>query len=194
MTRIVSGSVGGRRIKVPRRGTRPTADRVREAIFASLDARGAVVGARVMDAFAGSGALGIEALSRGAARATFVESDAAAARIITSNLQSLGLGDVGDVVHASVGTFLGVGGETFDLALLDPPYDCPPAKVAAVLEALAPRLAPGAVVVLERASRGEPPPWPPGLVPGDVRKYGETSIHYAVAPEREPSPGGTLSP
>ncbi len=190
MTRIVSGSLGGRRIKVPPKGTRPTTDRVREAVFARLESRDGVAGSRVLDAFAGSGALGIEALSRGGVRATFVESAASAARTIKANLRDLGLEDSGEVVHSSVEAFLGAGGEAFDLAFLDPPYDLPPARIAAVLEALVPRLAPGAVVVLEQPSRGKPPPWPPGMVPEDVRVYGDTSVH--VGRVEAPTGGGTL--
>jgi 16S rRNA (guanine966-N2)-methyltransferase len=190
MTRIVSGSVGGRRIRVPPRGTRPTADRVREAVFARLDSRGAISGSRVLDAFAGSGALGLEALSRGAARATFVESNRAAARVVEANLVSLGLDGLGHVVQASVEAFLGSGEEAFDLALLDPPYDLHRERISAVLEALVGRLAPGALVVLERPSRGEPVPWPPGIAPEEVRVYGDTSIHFGRV--EAPAGGGTL--
>ncbi len=182
MTRIIAGSVGGRRISVPPKGTRPTTDRVREAIFGKLDAEGAVAGARVFDAFAGSGALGIEALSRGAAEVVFVESAAVAAKVISENLRSLGLEDQGAIVRSEVLAFLRFDGEAFDLAFLDPPYDLPAARLDAVLGALAPRLAPGARVVLEWSSRGVAPQWPGVIIPGEVRKYGETSIHYAAAP------------
>jgi 16S rRNA (guanine966-N2)-methyltransferase len=188
MTRIIAGSLGGRRIKVPQRGTRPTTDRVREAVFGRLDAQGALKGARVLDAFAGSGALGIEALSRGAARATFVDSSPASAKVIEANLRDLGLTPQGRVARAEVPVFLRRDGEAFDLALLDPPYDLSPSDLATTLASLAPRLTPGAQVVLEWSSRGEPPVWSPGIVPGDVRRYGDTSIHYAEAP------GGTLEP
>ena len=190
MTRIIAGELGGRRIAVPPRGTRPTTDLVREAIVGRLDAADAVRRANVLDAFAGSGALGIEALSRGAAHATFVEAAAPAAAVISRNLRDLGLVDQGAVVRAKVASFLARSGEEFTLALLDPPYDLPPADLAATLAALAPRLAVGAQVVLEWSSRGADPGWPPGIVPLLVRRYGETSVHFAHA--ETGSPGGTL--
>lgn len=180
MTRVISGRLGGRRLKVPPRGTRPTTDRVREAVFSRLDAGGAIGGARVFDAFAGSGALGIEALSRGAARATFVESNPAAARVIEANLRDLGLEGAGDIVHASVETFVTGADQTFDLVFLDPPYDLPSPRLAAILEALVPRLDPGAVVVLEWATRGPAPDWPAAISPGDIRVYGDTSVHFGT--------------
>ncbi|MBN2176815.1 MAG: 16S rRNA (guanine(966)-N(2))-methyltransferase RsmD [Demequinaceae bacterium] len=192
MTRIIAGSLRGRRIKVPTRGTRPTTDRVREAVFGRLDAQDTIRGARVLDAFAGSGALGIEALSRGAAQAVFVESSPAAARVIEANLRDLALGDRAQVVRTPVKAFLASGDGVFDLALLDPPYDLPAGELSATLATLGTRLAPSAVVVLEWSSRRRPPEWPEGLVPEDVRKYGETSVHYASAIHHEPADGGGL--
>lgn len=191
MTRIVSGSCGGRRIKVPPRGTRPTTDRVREAIFSRLDATGTIVGSRVLDAFAGSGALGLEALSRGAARATFVESNPAAARTITANLRDLGLEGAGEVIRASVPTFLASRDEGFDLVFLDPPYHFPLPGINAILEALVPRLAQGAWVVLERPTRGPSPKWPAGIAAEGIREYGDTSVHYATGVSGL-TDGGTL--
>ena len=123
--RVVSGSARGRKLVAPDgAGTRPTPERVREATFNALGSLGAVDGATVLDLFAGSGAMGIEALSRGAAHATFVESDAAARRAITANLATCGLAPAADVLAMSVERFIGgVGGRRWDLALLDPPYD-----------------------------------------------------------------------
>lgn len=190
MTRIIAGSLGGRRIKVPSHGTRPTTDRVREAIFGRLEAAGMIDGARVVDAFAGSGALGIEALSRGAVNVVFVDVAASATRVIENNLRVLGVADKGTVVRSEVLTFLRREGERYDLALLDPPYDLPSKELAEILAVLATRLTPGARVVLEWSSRGDPPEWPPGVVPGEVRKYGETSIHYAASPDLALADGG----
>lgn len=186
MTRIISGTLGGRLIAVPPKGTRPTTDRVREAIFSRLDHENQVRGAWVLDAFAGSGALGIEALSRGAKRAVFVESDPAAVAVIRANAEALGMEKSAVVVRDKVLPWLArsarpVDLATFDLALLDPPYSLPPEELAATLAALVPRLIPGAAVVVEWSSRSEAPGWPGGLAPTVSKKYGETTVHYAVA-------------
>lgn len=186
MTRIIAGTLGGRRISVPPKGTRPTTDRVREAIFSRLDHENSLRGAWVLDAFAGSGALGLEALSRGAARAVFVESDPAAVAVIRANAETLGLTKATEVARDKVLPWLGrstrpVDLATFDVALLDPPYDLPPSELAATLAALVPRLTPGAVVVVEWSSRSDAPAWPRRLAPTAQKKYGETTVHYAVA-------------
>ena len=141
--RVVAGEARGRRLIAPDGSdTRPTSDRVREAIFNALHSQGAVVGARVVDLFAGSGALGIEALSRGAAHATFVETARPALAAIRSNLESTGLGDRASVVTKDVAAYCRTVAERFDLALADPPYafDAWPELLAAL---------PGAVVVVE---------------------------------------------
>jgi 16S rRNA (guanine966-N2)-methyltransferase len=194
VTRIIAGSVGGRRIAVPPKGTRPTTDRVREAIFGKLDAEGVLARARVLDAFAGSGALGMEAISRGAAHATFVDSAPAAIKVIGANLRDLGLEDVASVVKADVLSHLKYEGEPFDVALLDPPYDLPSRQLTAVLATLPRRLSPGARVILEWSSRGPAPAWPPGIVQEETRKYGETTVHYARAAGEESGEGDTLAP
>jgi 16S rRNA (guanine966-N2)-methyltransferase len=181
VTRIIAGTLGGRRIAVPPKGTRPTTDRVREAIFSSLDHENRLRGARVLDAFAGSGALGLEALSRGAARATFLESHAAAARIIRANATSLGLGERSDVVTGRVLPWLERSAEVFDVALVDPPYDLPPGELTATLAALGRRISDGGAIVLEWSSRGVAPTWPPSVTPVAAKKYGETTVHYAIA-------------
>lgn len=186
MTRIIAGTLGGRLLSVPPKGTRPTTDRVREAIFSRLDHENQLRGAWVLDAFAGSGALGLEALSRGAKRAVFVESDPAAVAVIRANAETLGLAKATEVARDKVLPWLGrfsrpVDLATFDVALLDPPYALPAEELAATLSALVPRLTPGAAVVVEWSSRSEAPAWPKGLVPTGAKRYGETTVHYAVA-------------
>lgn len=126
MTRIIAGEARGRRLKVPRGDrVRPTTDRVRESIFAALGSVGDLAGAVVLDAFAGSGALGLEALSRGAAHATFVERHRATAAILRANIAELDFGDRCRVVYGDVLRWLGTAGESFDVAFCDPPYDFP---------------------------------------------------------------------
>ena len=187
MTRIVAGSCGGRTIAVPPRGTRPTSERVREAVFSRLEHLGVVAGARVLDLYAGSGALGLEALSRGAARAVLVEQDAAAARVCRANAQALGLTGQVEVAQTTVGRYLADGTpdhdhgpDRFDLVLADPPYALD--TLDDVLTALVDALAPGAVVVVERAARAASLRWPDGLVPDDDRRYGETHVWTARRP------------
>lgn len=183
MTRIVAGSAGGRRIEVPRSGTRPTSDRVREALFGRLEHYGVVAGARVLDLCAGSGALGLEAASRGATDVTLVDSARAATQVCAANVKALGLRGV-RVVTAKVTSFLaGVAGAGVDLVLLDPPYDLPEAELSLMLEPLArtedPWLAEGAVVVVERSSRSPEPTWPAGLRRFSEKRYGETRVWFA---------------
>jgi 16S rRNA (guanine966-N2)-methyltransferase len=122
--RVVGGSARGRTLVAPPGGrTRPTSDRVREAIFNALRSRGAVEGSRVLDLFAGSGALGVEALSQGAARATFVETDRVARQAVRRNLEACGFLDRAAIVAAPAQRFLaGLGADRFDLAFCDPPY------------------------------------------------------------------------
>ena len=200
MTRVIAGSAGGRRLRTPRgEKTRPTSDRVREALFSALEARGeAWSGLRVLDLYAGSGALGLEARSRGAAALTAVEHDRATARLVAANAQSLGLdrgpgGDaVVEVVTGTVGTVLDRGpGERspFDLVLADPPYPLGETDLARDLQALPDWLAPYSLVVLERSARSPEPPWPTGLETARSRRYGETVLWYGHA-ALPPTPGG----
>jgi 16S rRNA (guanine966-N2)-methyltransferase len=184
MTRIIAGSAGGRRIEAPAgQATRPTSDRVREAMFSGLDARGAVRGARVLDLYAGSGALGLEAASRGAADVVLVDSSRAAATAARRNAAALGLSTV-RVVLSSVQAYLaGHAASAAALVLIDPPYVLPEAELGAVLDALTQGwLAADAVVVVERSSRGPEPRWPDGMTRTAVRRYGETTLWYAQAP------------
>lgn len=184
MPRIVAGWAGSLRLAVPQGGTRPTSDRMREALFAGLQARGAVEGARVLDLYAGSGALGLEALSRGAASAVLVERAPRAARAIRDNVARLRRAAEHDldvrVVQQAVRPFLARAGEPVDLVLLDPPYDLADAEVDADLAALLPRLSPDALVVVERSARSRAPLPPAGLALERTRVSGDTAVHLLV--------------
>lgn len=178
MTRIIAGKFGGRRIDVPKANTRPTSDRVREALFASLTSRlGSFADLKVLDLFAGSGALGIEALSRGAAGAEFVDSASAAVRVIKKNLAELG---IKAKVHQRKATaFCAQSGERFDLVFLDPPYDVKNAEITEILELLVTndRLNAEALIVVERA-KGPAFEWPMRYKQIDQREYGQTVLWY----------------
>jgi 16S rRNA (guanine966-N2)-methyltransferase len=178
VTRIVAGTAGGRQLAVPRRGTRPTSDRVREALFSALEAALELDGARVLDLYAGTGALGLEALSRGAASAVLVESDAGAAAVLRKNIAAVGL--PGAVLRqARVAAVLAAPPEEpFDLVLADPPYALDPAPDLAALVAGG-WVGPGSLVVVERAHRSGPPGWPAALIPDRIRRYGDTELHWA---------------
>ena len=183
MTRIVAGTVGGRRIEVPRSGTRPTSERVREALFARLDHYGVLDGARVVDLCAGSGALGLEAASRGAGDVTLVDSSRTATETCRRNIRALGLRGV-RAVTAKAAIFLsGAAGAPVDLVLLDPPYELSEEELTAILAPLIrseePWLTASAVVVVERSTRSPEPTWPEGMRRFADRRYGETTIWFA---------------
>lgn len=186
MTRVIAGTARGRRLAVPPgTGTRPTSDRAREALFSALDAElGGFEELVVLDLYAGSGALGLEALSRGAAHAVFVEADRRAAGVIAANLKTIGRKALilTDRAERMAGQVLPAPLDRFDLVLLDPPYVVSDADVAGVLTALAEagRLADEAVVVLERSSRDADFPWPEGYRPTRAKTYGEARLHFAV--------------
>ena len=185
MTRIVAGSAKGRTLAVPKSGTRPTSERVREALFSRLDHMNVLEGATVLDLFAGTGALGLEALSRGAARATLVEKASAAARVASANVRATGL--PARVVTADVRAYLGArSGEALtgenDLVFIDPPYDIPEGDMTTVLPALAPWVGPDSLIVVERSIRAPAPTWPPFLVLEDTRAWGETVAYFAGPP------------
>jgi 16S rRNA (guanine966-N2)-methyltransferase len=182
MTRIIAGAHGGRRLAAPAGAqTRPTSDRVREALFSALDAMTDLDGARFADLYAGSGAVGLEALSRGAAYALLVESEARAARVIRDNIVALKVGASARLVTGKV-TQVVAGppeGGPYDVVFADPPYAVTPAELAGVQEALVEHgwLAPDAVVVLERSSR-TPMSWVDGITAERSRRYGETTLWY----------------
>lgn len=181
MTRIVAGAAGGRRLRVPPAGTRPTSDRVREALFSLLSSRLDFDGIRVLDLYAGSGALGLEALSRGASHALLVESDRKAAAIVRGNIADLGLpgaelrlGTVGSVLRTAPA-------RRYDLVLSDPPYAREAGDSVADLTCLVDNgwLHDGALVVVERPTRSPEIAWPAGFAPEKPRRYGETRIELA---------------
>ncbi|NJK88475.1 MAG: 16S rRNA (guanine(966)-N(2))-methyltransferase RsmD [Myxococcales bacterium] len=176
--RIIAGEFGGRRLTAPRgSSTRPTSDRVREALFSILAE--SISGARVLDLYAGSGALGLEALSRGALLAVFVERDRSAASTLKDNVTALGLAAPKAIVRVqAVHSFLAANADPFDLVFMDPPYATASASLAAGGGAIAKSLTtnPGLLVV-EHASRVQLEP-APGLVAVDRRIYGDTSLAF----------------
>jgi 16S rRNA (guanine966-N2)-methyltransferase len=183
MPRVIAGEAGGRRLAVPPgTTTRPTSDRAREGLFASvLSELGTFGGRRVLDLYAGSGAIGLEALSRGAERVLLVESDARAAAVIKANVAAVGLPGA-TVAIDRVERLLSrppaaAGG--YDVVLADPPYALADAAVTRVLTLLQGGwLADDALVVIERATRAVPPDWPPGYLPSKSRRYGEATFWY----------------
>jgi len=180
--RVTGGTLGGRKLVAPPNGVRPTADRVREALFARLSV---IDGLSVLDLYAGTGTLGIEALSRGAARAVFVERSNASLAVLRRNLSALALDDRVRIVRGDVrGALRRLAGERlrFDLVFADPPYD--DRTIAAPLGLLVSGdlLAPGAIVVVER-SRRHPLPEVEGLVSHDTRRYGDTELEWLGAGE-----------
>lgn len=176
---------------MPRTGTRPTTDRVRESLFNVLAARVDLAGASVLDLYAGSGALGLEALSRGAAVVLFVESDPRAVAVITKNVAALGVTGA-TVRRGAVAAVLSSGPpRPVDLVLADPPYDVDAAEMGRVLNALGRHgwTAPGTVVAVERAAAGAALNWPDGWTPWEPRRYGDTRIELAeVTADTAPNP------
>ncbi len=169
---------------MPPRGTRPTSDRVREALFSALVADPGLHGAAVLDLCAGSGALGLEALSRGAVHALLVESDRRAAVILRRNVADIGL--PGAVVRAApaAAVLAAAADRAYDVVLADPPYDVPDAEVAGWLATAAAHgwLAADATVVVERAAKGGRFPWPAPLCAVRERRYGDTVLHVGHCP------------
>lgn len=152
---------------------------MREALFSAIDALLDLSSARVLDLYAGSGALGLEALSRGAASVTFVEADRTAVSVLRTNIATVGLPGT-SVVHGKVATFLRGEPAPYDVVLADPPYDL---DVAADVTVLSGWTAPGALIVLEQSARAADPVWPSPLEPMRKKKYGDTVLHWAEHPE-----------
>lgn len=174
------------RLEVPSAGTRPTSDRVRESLFGALESADAIDGARVLDLYAGSGALGLESLSRGAAAADLVERARPAAAIVRRNAAAVAKAGglpVARVHESAVRAFLQRATGPFDLVFSDPPYDIDDAAMNGDLLALTPVLAPDALVVVERAKRAPAPDFAAaGLEPLRDRAYGDTVLWWATAP------------
>lgn len=181
MTRIVAGSAKGRHLAVPSRGTRPTSDRAREAMFNTLTTMVDLAGARVLDLYAGTGAVGLEALSRGAEHVTFVEHDRVVAPVLRRNVDTVGLPGA-TVLRSTVESFLVTAGadDPFDVVFADPPYALSDGRLAVILDTLTdPRwVSPAAVVVVERSQRSSAPRWPDVIEPIKDKRYGEGVLWY----------------
>lgn len=207
MSRIISGAAGGVRLaSVPGDNTRPTTDRVKESLFSKLESYDIIRGARVLDAFGGSGALGCEALSRGAASVTLLDTYPKAVAVIRKNIAAVekAMGRAGSGSSSATGsaarvqqsqalTYVKSASGPWDLVFVDPPYAMPNEQVTELLEALTPKLAEGAVVVVERSSRDAEPVWGEGLYCFSTRQHGETVLYYVEPDEVEEQTGDESS-
>ena len=183
MTRIIAGALGSLRLKGPARATRPTSDRVKESVFAKLEAMGVIEGARVLDLYAGTGALGLEAASRGAASVVLVEKDRSAAEVckgnvdaVTNALTKQGLNPEINLEVLPVERFV-KGNSSATLVFIDPPYDLENAALEPLLEALADSNE-EILIVLERSSKSEQPALPKPLMELDLKSYGDTKVWF----------------
>jgi 16S rRNA (guanine966-N2)-methyltransferase len=193
VTRIIAGLAGGRRlVTATGKATRPTSDRTREGLYSTVEAiRGGLAGAAVLDLYAGSGAVGLEALSRGATDVLLVESDPRAARVIRENIAAVALAGA-RLIADNVERTLARGPEgaaTRDFVFADPPYAVGDDDLARMLTTLMRQawLAPGALVAVERATRSGPPTWPPGYESDRSRRYGEATLWYGLAAGAQPA-------
>ena len=188
MTRIIAGLAGSLKLTSPAKVTRPTSDRIRESIFSRLEAKNLIDGARVLDLYAGTGALALESASRGAALAWMVERDGKAAAVCVANLKIVAKALLkeeiefdGKVVTKSVSSFLASpGASDFDLVFIDPPYEITNDEIVADLESLKPALK-AATIVVERSSRTAAPIWPSGFTLDDEKSYGDTVVYWLSA-------------
>ena len=186
MTRVIAGSARGRRLAVPPgEGTRPTSDRAREGLFSTWESlRGSLAGARVLDLYAGSGAVGLESLSRGAAAALLVEGDQAAVKTILANVRTLSLPGA-EVRSGQVEKVIAAGAPTrpYDVLFMDPPYAVTDAELGEILITLRTGgwLAEGTLATVERGTRGGEFGWPEGFAPLRERRYGEATLWYGRA-------------
>jgi len=194
VTRVVAGAARGRRLVVPvGKATRPTSDRAREGLFSTVEAmRGTVAGCRFLDLYAGSGAVGLEALSRGAAHVLLVENERRALAACQANVTAVAL--AGAQVRAVAAERLAAapaGGDGYDVVVLDPPYSLAAADLAAVVSDLASHgwLRPAAVVVVERSTRDGEWTWPGAIGPDRSRRYGEATLWYGRAAGGSDGPG-----
>ena len=188
MPRVIAGSAKGRPLAVPARGARPTTDQAREAAFSVIagwagtaaDASNALVGRAFLDLYAGSGAVALEAASRGAEPAWAIESDKAATAVIKKNIAATGL-RVEALTRTAEAFAARPAPAPFDVVWADPPYEVPAESVDAVLASLATNgwLAAECLIVVERAKRSRPPVWPDGVEPLAEKVYGDTALHFA---------------
>ena len=186
MTRIIGGIAGSRQLTSPAKVTRPTSDRIRESIFNRIASRDLINDSRVLDLYAGTGALALEAISRGAKSAMLVERDGKAAAVCIKNsqlvqkaLEKEGFFEaVTKVANKSVQNFLNTDAGEYDLVFIDPPYEVTNEEVVENLEALLPRLNNGAVVMVERSSRSEALGIPAGLELDEEKSYGDTTVYW----------------
>ncbi|WEH39464.1 16S rRNA (guanine(966)-N(2))-methyltransferase RsmD [Streptomyces sp. NBC_01218] len=186
MTRVIAGSAGGRRLAVPPgNGTRPTSDRAREGLFSTWEALlGTLDGIRIADLYAGSGAVGLEALSRGAAHALLVEADRTAVATVRENARTVGLPGAEIRPGKAEQTVGGpVPADPYDVVFLDPPYVVTDDDLREILLTLRTRgwLGEDALVTVERATRGGEFDWPDGYEPLRSRRYGEATLWYGRA-------------
>lgn len=211
MTRIVAGKYRGRKLQVPAAGTRPTSERVREALFSRLETWDELSAAQVLDLFAGSGALGIEAVSRGAAHATLIDLGAAAINACKNNVAALGnaagnnpKGGANNphtdkagseqrkfqIQRADAVKYANSGGvNNYTLVFLDPPYDFPATQLTQILQGLRTHLAENALLVVETSTRTPEPNWPTDYILESSRDWGETRVWFvSYRPETESSP------
>lgn len=188
MTRIIAGVAGSLNLTSPAKTTRPTSDRIRESIFSKLEARDLLTGATVLDLYAGTGALALEAASRGAKLAWMVERDGKAAAVCVANLKIVSkallkeeIGFDGKVINKSVSSFLNAPGiEKVNVVFIDPPYEISNEEIQEDLEKLKPLLD-NSTVVVERSSRTEAPVWPNGYSLEDTKSYGDTVVYWLSA-------------
>lgn len=186
MSRIIAGAAGGLRLaSVPGDTTRPTTDRVKESLFSKLESYGVLEGARVLDVYGGSGALGCEAASRGAASVEIVDKYPKAVRIIQRNVDAVvracsvsGLNPQVKVRHSSARTYLSGTLDVWDIVFVDPPYALPNEQVVEDIQQIAPHLAEGAIVVVERSARDSEPVWPKSVRRFAAKNHGETAVYY----------------
>lgn len=181
MTRIIAGAAGSLTLAVPGSGTRPTSDRVRESLFGGLASSGILPGSAVLDLYAGSGALALEAVSRGAASADLVEKAPAAATVAERNVRTVAraVPDAAMRVHRqSADAFLRSARKTFDLVFVDPPYDLSDADLATTLDLVGGVMADGGLVIVERAARSPEPRVPERLGLLRSKRYGDTGLWW----------------
>jgi 16S rRNA (guanine966-N2)-methyltransferase len=181
VSRIISGLAGSIKLKTAAKSTRPTSDRVKESLFAKLENLDVLEGAKVLDLYAGSGALGLEAASRGAAEVILVEKDKAAAEVIKENIRLVSKALDQQILitlqHKEVKKFLGQLAASYDLVFIDPPYELANSELSENLLLLSQNLSPNALVVVERSSRSEAFEIPAGFSNLEKKIYGDTAVH-----------------